>query len=111
MTKYVYHTTGDFNRFVAAVQRSAETLSSSTTYEDGHHFKNNTVSLVYERYSAFGSNRVSLSITITQTSDGIELVAIPSGGSQAVFFKVNTVGEETFLDAFSNRIEKLEKNW
>ena len=28
----------------------------------------------------------------------IRLSAIPAGGSQAVFFKVNTLGEESFLD-------------
>lgn len=111
MSKYIFKTSGDFNRFVDAVQETAENISSSTTYEDGHHFSNHTVALVYERYSAAGSNRVSLSITITQTSEGIELVAITSGGSQAVFFKMNTWGEETFLDEFARQLENLEETW
>ena len=29
---------------------------------------------------------------------GIHVTAVTSGGSQAVFFKVNTMGEESFLD-------------
>lgn len=111
MSKYVYKTNGNFNQFVDTVQRIAENISSSTTFEDGHHFGNHTVALVYERYSAAGSNRVSLNITITQTSEGIELVAITSGGSQALFFKINTWGEETFLNEFARQLENSEETW
>ena len=32
------------------------------------------------------------------------LSAITSGGSQAVFFKINTVGEENFLDKFVDAV-------
>lgn len=54
---------------------------------------------VFERYSYMGGNRVSLSVTLFQAEDGpIHLSAITSGGSQAMFFKVNTFGEEAFLD-------------
>ena len=54
---------------------------------------------VFERYSYLGNNRVSLNVTLFQNGDGpIFLSAITSGGSQAVFFKINTFGEEAFLD-------------
>ena len=54
---------------------------------------------VFERYSYAGGNRVSLSVTLFQNgNDAIHLSAVTSGGSQAVFFKVNTWGEEAFLD-------------
>lgn len=53
---------------------------------------------VFERYSAFGSNRVSLSVTLFQAGEYTHLSAITSGGSQAMFFKVNTVGEGAFLE-------------
>jgi len=55
---------------------------------------------VFERYSCLGSNRVSLSVTLFQSSpDGpVHLSAITSGGSQALFFKINTFGENAFLD-------------
>lgn len=54
---------------------------------------------VFERYSWTGSNRLSLSITLFQNGDGpIYLSAASSGGSQGVFFKVNTWGEEAFLE-------------
>ena len=54
---------------------------------------------VFERYSYSGGNRVSLSVTLFQNgNDAIHLSAITTGGSQAMFFKINTFGEEAFLD-------------
>ena len=54
---------------------------------------------VFERYSYAGSNRVSMSVTLFQVRGGvIHLSAVTSGGSQALFFKINTWGEETFLN-------------
>ena len=58
-----------------------------------------TYEFVFERYSCAGSNRVSLSVTLFQNGDEpIQLSAITAGGSQAVFFKINTLGEESFLE-------------
>jgi hypothetical protein len=111
MSKYVYETTGRFEAFVDAVTNIAENISSSTTFEDEHWFSNNTALLTFERYSMIGSNRVSLSITITETEEGIELAAIPSGGSQAMFFKINIIGEGTFLDEFAHKLETAEETW
>lgn len=46
-----------------------------------------------------GGNRVSLNVTLFQKGDGpIHMSAITSGGSQALFFKANTFGEEAFLN-------------
>ena len=54
---------------------------------------------VFERYSYFGGNRLSLNLTLFQAGNGpVQLSAITAGGSEAVFFKVNTIGEEAFLD-------------
>ena len=42
---------------------------------------------------------VFLSVTAMQEeTDPVQLSAITAGGSQAVFFKINTWGEEAFLD-------------
>ena len=35
------------------------------------------------------------------------LSAITAGGSQAMFFKVNTWGEEAFLDSIRETLERL----
>ena len=57
---------------------------------------------VFERYSYMGSNRVSMSVTLFQADNGpVKLCAITSGGSQAMFFKVNTWGEESFLETLA----------
>ena len=54
---------------------------------------------VFERYSYVGDNRVSLNVTLFQNGSGpIQLSAIAAGGSQAMLFKINTWGEEAFLD-------------
>jgi len=45
-----------------------------------------------------GGNRVSLNVTLFGSGNSLKLSAITSGGSQAMFFKVNTIGEEAFLD-------------
>ena len=54
--------------------------------------------LVFERYSYAGGNRVSLTVTLFQDGAQIHVSGITSGGSQALFFKVNNWGEETFLE-------------
>ena len=54
---------------------------------------------VFERYSMAGGTRVSLSVTLFQDAAGvIRCSAITAGGSRAAFFKLNTLGEESFLD-------------
>lgn len=46
-----------------------------------------------------GENRVSMTVTLFQNADGpVHVSAITAGGSQAMFFKMNTLGEEAFLD-------------
>ena len=50
-----------------------------------------------------------MSLTLTLLSDGneIHLSGITSGGSQAMFFKINTVGEEAFLETLERAVNKL----
>jgi hypothetical protein len=52
-----------------------------------------------------GKNRVSLNVTLVGNGDNLHISAVTSGGSQAVFFKINTFGEEAFLDCLRNIIE------
>ncbi|MDO4740916.1 MAG: DUF6054 family protein [Eubacteriales bacterium] len=54
--------------------------------------------LVFERYSWVGGNRVSLNVTLFQEQGSpVRMVANTAGGSQAMFWKVNTLGEGSFL--------------
>jgi hypothetical protein len=42
---------------------------------------------------------VSLNLTAAECEGWVFASAITSGGSQAMFFKINTAGEESFLEA------------
>ena len=63
---------------------------------------------VIERYSMVGGNRLSLTLTLFQNEDEpIRLSAIAAGGSQAVFFKMNTLGEDAFLEDVKQLLEEI----
>lgn len=53
---------------------------------------------VFERYSAFGKNRTSINVTLVGQDGNVRLIGAAAGGSSAMFFKINTIGEEAFLD-------------
>lgn len=92
---------GDFNAILRRIETGILDGSVSATLEDSSDFSQNGARCsvrVFERYSYAGSNRVSLSVTLFQCGGDIKLSAITAGGSQAMFFKVNTWGEEAFLD-------------
>ncbi|MFC6465247.1 DUF6054 family protein [Marinilactibacillus sp. GCM10026970] len=111
MAKYLFETTGVFNTFVSVVHELAQKISSTTVYEDGYRFGNQSAMMVYERYSIIGSSRVSLSIMITNFEGKIQLVAISSGGSQAIALKINNWGEGAFLEEFKQSLEEINKTW
>ena len=101
MTKLERALTGDFDDVLIRLQTGVLEGSMSVSYEDGTDFDLGDVRCavrVYERYSFTGGNRVSLNVTLVGKGRDLYLSAITSGGSQAMFFKVNTLGEESFLD-------------
>ena len=92
----------DFDSLLSRVERGILDGSISASMEDSSDFRCGAARCsvrVFERYSYAGGNRVSMNVTLFQGEDGvIHLSAITAGGSQAVFFKINTWGEEAFLD-------------
>lgn len=62
----------------------------------------------FERYSMTGSNRVGMTITVIQDGPDVHIVGITLGGSQAVFLKLNTIGEEEFLATLDSTISQWE---
>lgn len=101
MAKLEKTLTGDFNSILRKIEDGIINGSLSATLEDSSDFYIGDMRCsvrVFERYSYTGGNRVSLSVTLFGNRDTIHLSAIASGGSQALFFKVNTFGEEAFLD-------------
>lgn len=109
MAKYEQVLTGDFNTFLNYLDEAILKGSASASYEDGSDVNLGPVRLavrVYERYSMMGGNRVSLNITLFGNDRDLFLSAITSGGSQAMLFKINTIGEETFLDQVRSAVER-----
>jgi len=102
MAKLEKTITGDFNQILKKIESGILNGSMSATLEDSSDFQNGDARCsvrVFERYSYAGGNRVSMNVTLFQNgNDAIYLSAITSGGSQAVLFKLNTWGEEAFLD-------------
>lgn len=108
MAKYEQRLKGNFNELLNWLHEDITNGSVSVSYEDGSDFTVGETELavrVYERYSMAGGNRVSLSITLIGNEEELFISAITSGGSQAVFFKLNTLGEETFLELCKESVE------
>ena len=108
MAKYEYAIQGDFDLLLRQVEDGILHGSLSASLEDGSDHTDGSVRCavrVFERYSMMGGNRVSLNITLIGNGDRLFLSGITSGGSQAVFFKVNTFGEEAFLDCLREIVE------
>ncbi|MBO5299396.1 MAG: hypothetical protein J6B51_04865 [Clostridia bacterium] len=93
---------GNFRQILSNIENGILNGSVSASLEESSDFYDNGAKCsvrVFERYSYLGGNRLSMSVTLFQNGDGpIRLSAITSGGSNAVFFKVNTWGEDAFLD-------------
>lgn len=110
MAKLERTLSGDFDRILRKIESGILNGSISASLEDSSDFHSSNARCsvrVFERYSYLGGNRVSLSITLFQGEDNeIRLSAITAGGSQAVFFKVNTWGEENFLAKLREILEE-----
>lgn len=92
----------DFDAFIARVTEGILAGSSSASLEARSDFSEGGARcsvLVFERYSYTGGNRLSMNLTLFQSSPGapLHLSAITAGGSQGVFLKFNTIGENAFL--------------
>ena len=112
MAKYECSLQGDFKGFLNIIEDGILGGSISATLEDRSDYstENFTCAVrVFERYSMIGENRVSLSVTLLSHDDVMFLSAIASGGSQAVFLKFNTFGEETFLDKLIQIVEDYKR--
>lgn len=103
---------GDFESLLYTIKRGIldGSVSASLEEESAHLGKNARYHLcVFERYSYTGNNRVSLTVSLFQEeNEAIYLSAMTTGGSQAVFMKLNTLGEEAFLEKLVDVLNELE---
>lgn len=99
-----------FDRVLKRIEEGIPESSLSAELEAGSDFREGDARCsvrVFERYSMVGGNRLSLSVTLFQNGDGpVRLSAVAAGGSQAVFFKMNTLGEEAFLEELRDLLEE-----
>ena len=99
MAKLEQTVSGDFYELLRKIENGIQNSSMSASLEEFSDFESGTARCsvrVFERYSYVGDNRVSLNVTLFQNGSGpIQLSAIAAGG---MLFKINTWGEEAFLD-------------
>ncbi|UPW10488.1 DUF6054 family protein [Gordonia terrae] len=110
MSKHERAFTGDFEQVLSAIHADVLNGSSSASYEAGSDITVGDVrcaTLVFERYSMVGNNRLSLTVTLIGRGRELNLVAITSGGSQAVFWKLNFYGEDAFLSQFVGHMDTI----
>lgn len=110
MAKYERRFRGDFNVALDRLHKGILEGSASASYEAGSDYAAGEVRCavrVYERYSFVGGNRLSTSVTLLGRGEDLFLSVITAGGSQAMLFKINTWGEEAFLDSIRNIAEAL----
>lgn len=109
MAKYEAHLRGDFDRALNYFHDGILEGSMSASYEDESYVQFAGVRFcvrVYERYSWSGGNRVSMTLTLVGDGEELFLSAITAGGSQGMIFKINTWGEEAFLDTLRELVER-----
>ena len=111
MAKLECDLTGDFNRVLSRLEGGVLNGSVSASLEDSSDFtvgETRVAVRMFERYSWTGSNRVAMSLTLAGRDGKLHLTAITAGGSQAMFFKVNTWGEEAFLDTLAHVLDDMK---
>ena len=105
----------NFDKLLRKLEQEIPDSSWSANLEAGSDFKEGDARCsvrVFERYSMMGGNRLSLTLTMFQNGDSpIRLSAITAGGSQAVFFKVNTIGEVLFIGMFFFALISNLRTW
>lgn len=100
----------NFDQLLLNIESGILNSSMSASLEESSDFRSGDARCsvrVFERYSYSGGNRVSMSVTLFQNGEDepVQLSAITAGGSQAVFFKINTWGEGAFLDKLSEVLD------
>ena len=109
MAKFEKEINANFDELLEKIEQGILNGNISANLEDSSDFKigkSRCSVRVFERYSVIGSNRVSLNVTLFQVDDSkIHLSAITSGGSQAILWKINTLGEKAFLDKLKSILE------
>ncbi|MBO4331202.1 MAG: hypothetical protein J5827_03920 [Oscillospiraceae bacterium] len=109
MAKFEREIYGDLDSLAERIEKGILGGSMTASLEAASDFRSGDARCsvrVFERYSNIGGNRLSLNVTLFQNGDGpVMLSAVTAGGSSARFFKINTWGEEAFLDKLTELLD------
>jgi len=112
MAKLETYLRGNFSEILTRIEKGVLKGSVSATLEDGSNFARGNFRCavrVFERYSMAGGNRLSMNVTLIDDGQWVFLSAITAGGSKATFFKINTIGEESFLNMLKELVAGYER--
>ncbi len=101
---------GDFDVILEEIEKKVVDGNITGSLEGGSDFygTDSRCSIrVFERWSAMGGNRVSLTITMYQDDDIIHLSAITAGGSKGMVLKINRIGEDAFLRMLNDVLDGM----
>ncbi len=110
MPKQDYVLTGDFEITKKIITDEVLLRSSTMAIEDTITYTIDGINIsitVFDRFAYFGGGRVSATLTIIEKDNNIKISVISSGGSQAMFWKINTIGEYSLLELFDEVIKPL----
>lgn len=110
MAKLECRLDGAFDVILREIEDGILNGSASASLEEASDFRSGAVRCavrVFERYSMLGGNRLSMTVTLFDSPEGMFLSAITAGGSNAVFFKLNTFGEGSFLGCVEEIVERF----
>ena len=110
MAKFECILQGDYDQALRYFHDGILNGSMSASFEEESYFQSFGVRVtvrVYERYSMTGGNRLSMTLTLMGDGEKIYLSGITAGGSQGMFLKLNTFGEESFLEKVRELAERL----
>lgn len=110
MAKFECTLQGNYDQALEYFHNGILNGSMSASFEEESYFQSGGVRVtvrVYERYSWSGGNRLSMTLALVGDGTKIHLSGITAGGSQGMVFKINTWGEEAFLDT----LRELAGRW
>lgn len=111
MAKFECEVYENFELFLNYIEEGILNGSFTATLEDGSNFQDGDLKVavrVFERYSAFNSNRLSMNLTVIGKNDKLFVSVITSGAGNGLF-KILPIGEETFLEKFIELMRRYEK--
>lgn len=103
MAKYTATLPGSRDELAEYIKTHAKGLGVTVSLEEEQAGEAGPVKYwvgTFERYALVGKNRSSLTVVLMEHGEGVDVVATASGGSQAVYLKVNVFSEQSFLEDF-----------